>query len=69
LGRRKKKGFFDENACLDLGNILQDYGMNGDRGRTLRMLNIQSINYRKKKLPEADLFLKMKRELMRRRLI
>jgi len=42
----KRKGFFS-NPYIELGNILQDYGMNGDRQRARRRLNIQAINYEK----------------------
>ncbi len=52
---------------LDLGSILKDYGLNGDKTKTVRQLNIQSYNYKKKDSRKgARLFRIIKRELQRR---
>lgn len=58
---RKK---MEKNPFVELGNILQDYGMNGDKTKARRRLNIQAYNYEKigKKKP-ASLFKLLRKEL------
>lgn len=64
IGNRKRK----DSPFLDLGNILKEYGERGDKTRTIRQLNIQAINYKKKDLDKsARIFRMVKREINKRR--
>jgi len=53
-----------DKLFLDLGTILREYGLNGDKNKAVRRLNIQSYNYCKKDMRKGARILRIvKREI------